>query len=104
MPGLQIRSVCDRISTHTVYRSLLPAHSVPPKLKLPFPLPVKSSSVRAFTEGEVAEWPIAAVLKTAVPQGTGGSNPSLSATNARRLIRLRGYAPATLRVYPLRFR
>ena len=29
--------------------------------------------------GEVAEWSIAAVLKTVVPQGTGGSNPSLSA-------------------------
>ena len=30
--------------------------------------------------GEMAEWSIAAVLKTAVPQGTGGSNPSLSAS------------------------
>ena len=29
--------------------------------------------------GEVAEWSIAAVLKTAEPQGSGGSNPSLSA-------------------------
>ncbi len=29
--------------------------------------------------GEVAEWSIAAVLKTAGPQGPGGSNPSLSA-------------------------
>lgn len=28
--------------------------------------------------GEVTEWPKVAVLKTAVPQGTGGSNPSLS--------------------------
>jgi hypothetical protein len=27
----------------------------------------------------VAEWSIAAVLKTALPQGNGGSNPSLSA-------------------------
>jgi hypothetical protein len=27
----------------------------------------------------VAEWSIAAVLKTAEPQGSGGSNPSLSA-------------------------
>ena len=32
--------------------------------------------------GEVAEWSIAAVLKTVVLRGTGGSNPSLSATNA----------------------
>lgn len=28
--------------------------------------------------GRVAEWPIASVLKTEVPQGTGGSNPSSS--------------------------
>ena len=32
--------------------------------------------------GEMVEWAITAVLKTAVPRGTGGSNPSLSATNA----------------------
>ena len=30
--------------------------------------------------GGVAEWTKAAVLKTAVPQGTGGSNPSPSAS------------------------
>ncbi len=29
--------------------------------------------------GEMAEWSNAAVLKTVVPRGTGGSNPSLSA-------------------------
>ena len=32
-----------------------------------------------FLLGEVAEWSIAAVLKTVDPQGSGGSNPSLSA-------------------------
>ncbi len=31
------------------------------------------------TLGEMAEWSNAAVLKTVVLQGTGGSNPSLSA-------------------------
>ena len=30
--------------------------------------------------GKVVEWSITAVLKTAVLRGTGGSNPSLSAT------------------------
>ena len=30
--------------------------------------------------GEMGEWFIPAVLKTAVLRGTGGSNPSLSAT------------------------
>ena len=30
--------------------------------------------------GEMAEWSNAAVLKTVVPRGTGGSNPSLSAS------------------------
>ena len=34
-----------------------------------------------FTLGEMVEWSITAVLKTAVPRGTGGSNPSLSADN-----------------------
>ena len=29
----------------------------------------------------MAEWSIASVLKTEVLKGTGGSNPSLSATN-----------------------
>ena len=33
-----------------------------------------------FQTGEVAEWSIAAVLKTVEPKGSGGSNPSLSAT------------------------
>ena len=34
--------------------------------------------------GEVAEWPIAPVLKTGVPTGTVGSNPTLSAILRRR--------------------
>ena len=33
-----------------------------------------------FVPGEVAEWSIAAVLKTVELRGSGGSNPSLSAT------------------------
>ena len=32
-----------------------------------------------LADGRVAEWSMAAVLKTVVPQGTGGSNPSPSA-------------------------
>ena len=36
-----------------------------------------TSENRGF--GEVAEWSIAAVLKTVVPRGTRGSNPCLSA-------------------------
>ena len=39
------------------------------------------SSRRHF--GKVVEWSITAVLKTAVLRGTGGSNPSLSAADAR---------------------
>ncbi len=31
--------------------------------------------------GEMVEWSITVVLKTTVPRGTGGSNPSLSAKN-----------------------
>ena len=33
--------------------------------------------------GEMAEWSIAAVLKTVVLRGTGGSNPSLSASRCK---------------------
>ena len=32
--------------------------------------------------GEMVEWSITTVLKTAVPRGTGGSNPSLSAKSS----------------------
>ena len=35
--------------------------------------------------GEMVEWSITAVLKTAVPRGTGGSNPSLSAQSTLKL-------------------
>ena len=35
--------------------------------------------------GEMVEWSITAVLKTAVPRGTGGSNPSLSAKLKHRV-------------------
>ena len=38
-----------------------------------------------FLFGEVVEWSITAVLKTAVPRGTGGSNPSLSANDKKEL-------------------
>ena len=34
----------------------------------------------------MAEWSIAAVLKTVVLRGTGGSNPSLSARGVNRMI------------------
>lgn len=38
--------------------------------------------ITAYGHGEMVEWSITTVLKTVVPRGTGGSNPSLSATNA----------------------
>ena len=34
-----------------------------------------------FVPGEMAEWSIAAVLKTVELRGSGGSNPSLSASD-----------------------
>ena len=37
-----------------------------------------------FVLGKLAEWSIAAVLKTVELQGSGGSNPSLSATGVKR--------------------
>ena len=39
----------------------------------------KRKCFRSGSLGEVAEWSIAAVLKTVVPRGTRGSNPCLSA-------------------------
>ncbi len=38
--------------------------------------------------GEVAEWSIATVLKTVDPQGSVGSNPTLSATQSATKNRL----------------
>ena len=35
-----------------------------------------------FCSGDMAEWSIAAVLKTVKPKGFGGSNPSVSAKKA----------------------
>ena len=43
-----------------------------------FALALKHQAHRKMI-GEVVEWSITAVLKTAVLRGTGGSNPSLSA-------------------------
>ena len=40
---------------------------------------------RAEREGKMAEWSIAAVLKTVDLQGSGGSNPSLSAKSSRSI-------------------
>ena len=36
----------------------------------------------SLRQGEMVEWSITVVLKTTVPRGTGGSNPSPSAINA----------------------
>ena len=40
---------------------------------------LRNGTIHAEVAGGVAEWLKAAVLKTVVPQGTGGSNPSSSA-------------------------
>ena len=46
-------------------------------------------SKRGYTvvSGKMAEWSIAAVLKTVELQGSGGSNPSLSAEDGREDVR-----------------
>jgi hypothetical protein len=43
---------------------------------------LKNKATLKKSFGEVAEWSIAAVLKTVVPRGTRGSNPCLSAERA----------------------
>ena len=45
--------------------------------------PVSENLLKAAF-GKVVEWSITAVLKTAVPRGTGGSNPSLSASYKKK--------------------
>ena len=47
---------------------------------------LKKSTSRKRSFGEMAEWSIAAVLKTVVLRGTGGSNPSLSAVKGVNLV------------------
>ena len=49
---------------------------------------LKSSAIEA-SFGEMAEWSIAAVLKTVELRGSGGSNPSLSATKGVNLAVMR---------------
>ena len=44
---------------------------------------LKSSAIEA-SFGEMAEWSIAAVLKTVELRGSGGSNPSLSAERSEQ--------------------
>jgi hypothetical protein len=41
-----------------------------------------------FVPGEMAEWSNAAVLKTVELQGSGGSNPSLSAKRPLKQIKI----------------
>jgi hypothetical protein len=48
-------------------------------------LPEKIYFPRSHLCGEMAEWLIATVLKTVVPQGTQGSNPCLSAMKNKKL-------------------
>ena len=44
---------------------------------------VKPKGFGGSNSGDMAEWSIAAVLKTVKPKGFGGSNPSVSARAAR---------------------
>ena len=45
----------------------------------------KNKNYTTFANGELAEWSIAAVLKTVEGNTSGGSNPSLSARDTERL-------------------
>ena len=44
--------------------------------------PLKKTKL-VILQGEMVEWSITTVLKTVVPRGTGGSNPSLSAKSCK---------------------
>ena len=48
---------------------------------------VKAKICFTFAPGEMAEWSIAAVLKTVELKGSGGSNPSLSAEQKSKKVK-----------------
>ena len=50
-----------------------------------------ATHLRNKSTGEMAEWSIAAVLKTVELRGSGGSNPSLSATESCKSQDLRDF-------------
>ena len=52
--------------------------------KMPYLCTHFQRKVLKVTIGEMVEWSITVVLKTTVPRGTGGSNPSLSAIEYRK--------------------
>ena len=58
---------------------------------------------RNRSTGEMVEWSITVVLKTTVPRGTGGSNPSLSANKLNRadIIRCQSYFHCRSNLVPL---
>ena len=49
-----------------------------------------------FCSGEMAEWSIAAVLKTVEQRCSGGSNPSFSAEDSKPLVNTGGFVFTTL--------
>ena len=67
--------------------SVLPRHAIKKRGKYL----VEPKNCSTFALGEVAEWSIAAVLKTVELRGSGGSNPSLSA----RTLEYRAFAQST---------
>ena len=50
-----------------------------------------TQTFRSENTGEMVEWSITVVLKTTVPRGTGGSNPSLSAHKFRSPLIFSGF-------------
>ena len=57
--------------------------------------------LRNESTGEMAEWSIAAVLKTVELRGSGGSNPSLSATESCKSKDLQDFFFSRFLVVPL---
>ena len=81
---------------------------IPPRIQFRRMDLQKTNIVRTFAAGEMAEWSIAAVLKTVELRGSGGSNPSLSAGPAGqyrtanrqgpRILKIRGPCLISLRL------
>ena len=72
-------------NTKSFIKSCLKICWIPKKLVPLHPLSRQRST------GEMVEWSITVVLKTTVPRGTGGSNPSLSAHKFRNPLIFSGF-------------
>ena len=62
--------------------------------------PHSRQNIVSMMHGEMVEWSITPVLKTGVPRGTGGSNPSLSADEPCKSKTYRAFSLSSSEINP----